>query len=64
MLDSNVVRDTIARLRADGWHYERDLFSAVAPYQIGTVVETLQVLALAGNIRAAGEDDKKWTGKN
>jgi hypothetical protein len=66
MLDSNVVRDTIARLKAEGWHYERELFTTVHPYQLGTVVETIQVLTLAGCIRAAGEDEKKryrWIGK-
>lgn len=66
MLDGDIVRDTIARLRADGWHYERDLLSAVHPYQVGTVVATLQVLALAGCIRSLGDDDRrryKWIGK-
>lgn len=59
MLDSNVVRATIARLRAEGWHYERDLLTEVAPYQTGDVVEALQVMLLAECIRATGEGDKK-----
>lgn len=65
MLDSEAARKVIASLRNEGWHYERDLFNAVHPYQMGTVVATLQVLTLAGCIRATGEDEKKrylWTG--
>lgn len=66
MLDSETVRITIAALRNEGWHYERDLFHAVHEYQLGHVVATIQVLTLAGCIRASGQDDKKrykWIGK-
>ncbi len=58
-MDSDVVRDTVARLKGEGWHYERDLFAAVAPYLIGTVAETLQVLLIAGCIRSAGAAERK-----
>jgi hypothetical protein len=59
MLDNTVVRETIARLRAEGWHYERDLLSAVQTFQVGDVMTVLAVLLAAGVIRSQGNDDRK-----
>jgi hypothetical protein len=66
MLDSETVRNTIAALRNEGWHYEHDLLTSVHSYQVGDVVTTLQVLMLAGCVRPSGEGEKKrykWIGK-
>lgn len=59
MLDPSVIDAVIARLRNEGWHYERDLFALVAPYLMADVAQTLQVLLAARVIRAAGEDARK-----
>lgn len=59
MLDPNAVAFTIARLKTEGWHYERDLLALVAPYLMADVLQTIQVLLAAGCIRAAGGDARR-----
>ena len=66
MLDSSLLVNVISRLKGEGWHYENELYQSFAPYQIGSIVEILQVLLAAGTIRAAGEAEKRryrWVGR-